>query len=91
MIVPCTPIEICEERIVQRGIWEHFRNKSRAELRQYLTSANQVVSGTVDYLKAKGWLVIEVDNSRDDVAVTQEELQKKLMNIGLLNGKSLKS
>jgi thymidylate kinase len=91
VIVPCTPIEVCEERIVQRGIWEHFRNKSRAELRQYLTSANQVVSGTVDYLKTKGWLVIEVDNSRDDVAVTQEELQRKLMSTSLLNGKSLKS
>lgn len=81
VIVPCTPIEVCEERIMQRGIWEHFRNKSRSELRQYLISASQVVNGTIDHLKAKGWTVIEVDNSSHDLALTHEELQKKLMNI----------
>jgi thymidylate kinase len=81
VIVPCTPIEVCEERIMQRGIWKHFRDRSRSELRQYLTSASQVVTGTIDYLKAKGWTVIEVDNSSHDLALTHEELQKKLMNI----------
>lgn len=91
VIVPCTPIDICEARIMKRGIWDHFRDKGQAELRQYLISASQVVSGTVDYLKAKGWLVIEVDNSRDDLTVTQEELQKKLMNTKLLNGNHFKS
>jgi hypothetical protein len=76
---------------MKRGIWDHFRDKSQAELRQYLISASQVVGGTVDYLKAKGWLVIEVDNSRDDLTVTQEELQTKLMKTNLLNGKNFKS
>lgn len=89
LIVPCTPIEICEERIMQRGIWEHFRNKSRAELKQYLTSANQVVIGTVNYVKAKGWTVIEVDNSSGNLAAAPEELQKKLMNMEPLIARSL--
>jgi thymidylate kinase len=80
VIVPCTPLEICEERIMQRGIWKHFQNKSRAELKQYLVSSQQVVNGTVDYIKAKGWTVIEVDNSSNNPALTHEELQKKLMN-----------
>jgi thymidylate kinase len=91
VIVPCTPLEVCEDRIVNRGIWEHFRNKSRAQLRQYLTSADQVVKGTVDYIKAKGWTVVEVDNSRDDLAVIFEELQNKLMNATPLIGNSLKT
>lgn len=91
LIVPCTPIEICEERIVQRGIWEHFRNKSRAELKQYLTSANQVVIGTVNYVKAKGWTVIEVDNSSDNLTAAPEELQKKLMTTESLIARSLKT
>lgn len=91
VIVPCTPVEVCEERILQRGIWEHFRDKSRAELRQYLISADQVVNATVDYLKAKGWLVIEVDNRHNDLAAAQEELRKKLMSTTPWNGKNLKS
>jgi hypothetical protein len=79
LIVPCTPLEVCEERIVQRGLWEHFRNKSQADLRRYLTSANQVVNGILDRTKAKGWTVIEVDNSSDNLTLTQEELRRKLM------------
>ena len=80
VIVPCTPLEICEERIRQRGIWKHFRNKSQAELRQYLSHSGQVVNEAVDHLKAKGWKVIEVDNGSDNLAITHEELKKKLMN-----------
>jgi hypothetical protein len=79
LIVPCTPIEVCEERIMQRGLWEHFRNKSSTELRHYLTSANQVVNGTVDYLRSKAWTIIEVDNSRDNLSYTQDELRQELM------------
>jgi thymidylate kinase len=91
VIVPCTPVEVCEERIMQRGIWKHFRDRSRSELRQYLTSASQVVNGTLEYLRAKGWIVIEVDNSRADLALTHEQLQKKLMNITSLIVEPLKS
>ena len=80
VIVPCTPIEVCEERILQRGIWKHFQNKKRAELKRYLTSADRVVQGTLDYIKSRGWLVVEVDNSCADLALTNAELQKKLMN-----------
>ena len=79
VIVPCTPLEVCEDRIMQRGIWEHFRNKSQAELKQYLISSNQAVNGTVDYIKAKGWRVIEVDNSSDNLTAAHEELEIKLM------------
>jgi hypothetical protein len=91
VIVPCTPLEVCEDRILRRGIWEHFRNKSQAELKQYLASANQVVQGTVDYIKTKGWTVIEVDNASDNLTVTHEELQKKLMNTTPLIARSLKA
>lgn len=91
LIVPCTPLDVCEERIVQRGIWEHFRDKSRAELRQYLTSANQAVHEAVDYVKAKGWMVLEVDNSSNNLTSVHEELQKKLMNTMPLIVRSLKT
>ena len=91
VIVPCTPLEVCEERIRQRGVWEHFQNKGQAELKRYLTSASQVVNGTVDYIKAKGWNVIEVDNSSNHLTITHEELQKKLMNILPLIANNLKA
>jgi thymidylate kinase len=90
VIVPCTPIEVCEERIMQRGIWKHFQNKNRVELKQYLASADRVVKGTLDYIKSRGWLVVEVDNSGTDLALTNAELQKKLMNTTPLLANNLK-
>lgn len=80
VIVPHASLEVCEERILQRGIWKHFRNKSREELQQYLVNSQRIVKATVDYLKVKGWRVVEVDNGSDDLTVTLEELQNKLMN-----------
>jgi Ser/Thr protein kinase RdoA (MazF antagonist) len=80
VIVPRAPLEVCENRILRRGIWKHFRNKSRDELRQYLASSNQVVKATMDCINAEEWRVIEVENGNGDFTLALEELRKKLMN-----------
>ena len=91
VIVPCAPLEVCEKRIVQRGVWEHYRNRTRADLRRYLESSNQALNSAIEHIKAKGWKVIEVDNSHNDLARTREELRNKLMNILSTDQKSLRS
>jgi len=85
VIVPCTPLEICEERITKRGIWKHFRNKGRGELKQFLISSNCAVNEATDYIKIKGWRVVEVDNGHNFLEITREELQNKLMNMPPFN------
>ncbi|HSL45274.1 MAG TPA: phosphotransferase [Anaerolineales bacterium] len=81
VIIPCVPVEICEERILQRGIWEYFRDKSREELRQYLISSHRAVTEATDHIKKKEWNVIEVDNSTGSPDGARQELQKKMMNV----------
>lgn len=81
VIMPCVPLDICEERILRRGIWKHYRNRPRADLRRYLESSNQALSSAIERIKAKDWKVIEVDNGHDDLTRTHEELRNKLMTI----------
>ncbi len=94
VIVPCVPIDICEERIILRGVWKHYHNRPRADLRRYLESSNRALNTTLNHIRVRGWQVVEVDNSHNDLDRTREELRNKLMNIstadreqpGSLNG-----
>src|SRR5690606_8033338 len=81
VIMPCAPIDVCEERVLRRGIWKHYRNRPRADLRRYLESSNLALSSAIERIKAKDWKVIEVDNGHDDLTRTHEELRNKLMTI----------
>ena len=74
------PREICERRVIARGIWDRFRHKSPAEFSQFIANSHQVVNLAADYLKQKGWPVIDVDTGGDDPAAAQAELQRKLSN-----------
>jgi thymidylate kinase len=77
------PPKVCERRIYQRGIWDHFRDKSRADVSRFVANAHSVVNLTVDHVKAQGWTVIEVNNQSDELHATQTELFGKLMKIPL--------
>jgi Ser/Thr protein kinase RdoA (MazF antagonist) len=83
VIVPCTPLDVCTSRVIQRGVWKHFHNKSHEDLNQYLVNCSQVVEVTVDYIKSKGWTVIEVDNGKSDPAFAAELLRNELANLSL--------
>jgi len=91
LIVPCTPLDVCEERIMQRGVWKHFRDKSQEELRQYLNNSSQVVNSAIEYIKSRGWNVIEVDNSTNNAEITYAQLRNKLMNTPPLNREQSRS
>lgn len=72
------PWELCTDRIYERGIWERFRAKSRAEVASYVRNANLIVNMTVDYMRDAEWPLIEIDNSCNDTGITKEELRRKL-------------
>ncbi len=73
--------ETCEKRIYRRGLWEHFRHKSPAQISRYVANSHRVVNLTVDYIKSQGWTVIEIDNGGDDLTASRAELRSKLTKI----------
>ncbi len=81
VIFPRAPWEVCERRIYQRGLWERFQHKSSVEVSRYVANSYLVVNTAIDYLKSKGWPIIEVDNSSDDASISKAELRSKLLAI----------
>jgi thymidylate kinase len=80
VIHPQAPHNVCEKRLYSRGIWERFRHKDRAEISQFVANSHEIVNLTVDYIKSKGWTVIEVDNG-NDLMTSNIELRGKLAKI----------
>lgn len=89
LIVPRAPLEICQQRIYQRGIWAHSRHKTPAEIEQYLLHATQAVDLAVKILKNKGWNVIEVANAENSLSQTIRELRQKMMKLSLFTRRPL--
>jgi hypothetical protein len=81
VIVPIAPLKVCEQRVLERGVWKHFQHHTPDELSIYLANSNQVVNLTTGYLKRKGWTVIEVDNGGNDTSASFLELKNKLAKI----------
>lgn len=72
------PATVCEKRIYNRGIWDHFSERSSAEVARFVANANQIVNLAVEHVKAKGWTVIEIDNGDNTPNASQAELRHKL-------------
>ncbi|HAW51385.1 MAG TPA: hypothetical protein DCX54_03500 [Flavobacteriales bacterium] len=83
LIVPRVPLDECVNRVENRGIWKHFRDRTQDDLRQYLANSEYIVNIAVDELRAKGCLVIEVDNNHADVRETFAELGEKMKSMEL--------
>jgi len=81
VVFPRAPKEICEKRVYARGIWDRFRLKSPEEISRYIANSYDIVSFAVEYIKNKGWIVLEVDNGSDDPAIAKAELERGLSNI----------
>jgi hypothetical protein len=79
VIYPCAPREVCEKRVVTRGVWERFQSKSPADLSRFIASSHAAVQFAVDCVTKKGWPLIEVDNGGDRPADAMRELELKLL------------
>lgn len=81
LIVPRVPLDVCMERVQRRGVWDHFRDKTQAELRDYMANSECIVNIAVNELERNGCAVVEIDNSDADVQKTITELREKLSQI----------
>lgn len=79
LVAVSAPWELCAERVYRRGLWERFRHKSRAEVERYLANAHQVVNLALEQIRGRGWPVIEIENSGEDLALPRAELRERLM------------
>lgn len=60
-----TSPEKCETRVLKRGVWRFFDNKSASQISKFITNSAILVDMTVDYLRDLGWNVIEINNDQD--------------------------
>jgi broad-specificity NMP kinase len=56
------PLEVCDRRVRERGIWRHSRRLSGRQLVRYMAEAEHVVQAAVARAKAHGWTIIEIEN-----------------------------
>lgn len=78
LIVPLADRDLCEQRVYRRGLWVRFQRKSAAAVARYMDHAHTAVTTTVDYLKRKEWMVVEVQNGAVDTAVAAADLRHQL-------------
>jgi thymidylate kinase len=54
--------EVCERRILARGVWPHRRHLNTAELSRYLENAERVAHLAVQRARERGWTIVEIQN-----------------------------
>lgn len=73
-----TPVEICEERVFKRGVWERFEKKGPEATSTFISHASEVVNFSASYLRERGWNLIEVQNGEGEISTTEQTLKTKL-------------
>ncbi len=76
-------VEICEERIYERGLWPRAQHKDPAEISQFICHAHDAVEMAVAHARRKRWLVLEVANDGADLTAVQTMLWQQLDQISL--------
>lgn len=75
------PAEVCYERIYRRGVWEHFRDSSPAEVKRFVEHAACAVELAAGRARHNGWTVLEVDNGGTDLRTAQAALCRQLRTV----------
>ena len=73
-----TPVEICEKRVFERGVWERFQRKSPEATSKFLLNASKVVNFSASYLRDRDWNLIEVQNRDGELSAAKETLKIQL-------------
>jgi thymidylate kinase len=68
---------VCQQRVCQRGLWDHFQMATASEVALFINRAHWVVNQAVACVRAAGWMVIEVDNDHRELSEVQDELRRK--------------
>ena len=81
VIAPQAPLEVCIDRIYQRGLWERFSQKSPAEVSLFMKNCFLVVNLALVHIRSEGWNVIEIDSGNLDPGKSKAELRAKLSSL----------
>lgn len=73
-----TPVEICEDRVLSRGVWERFQKKPPEATSIFISHASEVVNFSVSYLRDLNWNLIEVQNGDTEISAVEQTLRSKL-------------
>lgn len=71
VVRPLAPPDVCERRVLQRGLWPHSRALSRPQIARYVRHADRAAGFAVARAKERGWQIVEISNGDraiDDVA-----------------------
>jgi thymidylate kinase len=68
------PRELCERRILERGIWRHSRDLDRSQLSRYMANAERAVRLAVGAARDRGWSVVDIDDGDRPLELVRREL-----------------
>lgn len=66
------PADVCERRVRSRGVWDRFQHRKPEEVGRFVANAHRATELVVGAARARGWAVIDVDNSGDLAAATSD-------------------
>jgi len=78
VIFPKASREICEKRVIERGIWGRFQAKKPEETSRFIKNASLVVNFSVKFIREQGWTVVEVDNDMVNKETAELALRQSL-------------
>ena len=67
-------IKICQERVFSRGVWDRFREKDPNATALFLERAWKIVNYSVDKLREKNWVFVEIQNDKQISIDVQDQI-----------------
>jgi thymidylate kinase len=83
------PVNVCERRIRERGVWAHSIGLSTSELARYVEHAEQAVAYAVQDARERGWAIVEIDNNDREREPVLLELREAIRRLLLSSANSL--
>lgn len=81
-----TPPDVCIQRVKKRGPASFLASMHDEHMALFFKNMQIVIQLAVSYIQQKGWTVIEVDNSQNDLDQAAAALQMQLRGISLTAG-----
>lgn len=78
VIYPRASSQVCEQRVIARGLWERFESKEDGAASRFIRSAEIAVDLAAEYVQTKGWKVIEVENNGGPLPESESMLRRGL-------------
>ncbi len=78
IISPHASLETCFERVYRRGIWERYKDRDLTNVFRFMSNAHDTVGIALDYIRMRGWPVIQVNNESLPPVKVAHQLKQQL-------------